>query len=84
VKAQQTLRASLEKTLKAKNAELKKKQKDLDTRNKQRSQDSLRQYGAKGFINLSKDFVEAMTGAGLTWGGEWGEANSKDFMHFQE
>jgi DNA repair exonuclease SbcCD ATPase subunit len=84
VKAQQKLRATLVSTLKSRNAELTKKQKDLDKKNKQRSQDTLRQYGAGGFLNLSKDFVEAMTGAGLTWGGEWGEPNSKDFMHFQE
>lgn len=84
VNAQRTLRATLTKSLNAKNAELKKNEKELAKRNKDRSNDALRQYRAKGFLNLSKDFVDAMTGAGLTWGGEWGEANSKDFMHFQE
>jgi D-alanyl-D-alanine carboxypeptidase len=84
VKAQQQLRATLQKSLSAKKAQLAKNQKQLDKKNKERSRDSLRKYGAQGFLNLSQDFVEAMQSAGLTWGGEWGEANSKDFMHFQE
>src|SRR5262249_31593051 len=65
VKAQQQLRATLQKSLNAKKAELKKNQKKLDDKNKERGRDSLRKYGAQGFVNLSKDFVEAMQGAGL-------------------
>ncbi|NJL87172.1 MAG: M15 family metallopeptidase [Leptolyngbyaceae cyanobacterium SM1_1_3] len=41
----------------------------------------LRNYAASGFLNLPKDLVEAMTGAGLEWGGDW--KGAKDFMHFE-
>jgi hypothetical protein len=41
----------------------------------------LRNYAAGGFLNLSKDVVNAMTGAGLKWGGDW--KGAKDFMHFE-
>lgn len=79
-KAQQTLRATLNQALAKKNASLKKQQKQLSTKQKQRDADPLRGYAAGGFVNLSKDFVEAMTGAGLKWGGNW--EGAKDFMHF--
>lgn len=80
VKAQQALRAKLKKALAKKQAELKKQQKQLDKKVKQRDADPLRGYAAGGIVNLSKDFVEAMTGAGLRWGGNW--EGAKDFMHF--
>jgi regulator of replication initiation timing len=45
------------------------------------SVDTLHQWGAEGFMDLSKDLVEALKTAGLAWGGDW--AGSKDFMHFE-
>jgi len=81
VKAQQKLRAKLESALSKDKSELKKKQAQLDKKKKDRDADPLRKYAAEGILNLSKDVVEAMTGAGLKWGGEWKEV--KDFMHFE-
>ncbi|HBB33151.1 MAG TPA: hypothetical protein DDZ80_03345 [Cyanobacteria bacterium UBA8803] len=81
VQAQQKLRAKLQQSLSQKKAALKKQQKQLDTKKKVRDADPLRKYGTSGFLNLSKDVVEAMTGAGLKWGGDW--AGAKDFMHFE-
>lgn len=81
VKEQQKLRAMLQQALAKKKIELKKKQTQLDTKKKQRDADPLRKYASGGFLNLSKDVVEAMTGAGLTWGGNW--EGAKDFMHFE-
>jgi hypothetical protein len=83
VKAQQRLRATLQKAVKAKTSELKKDRARLAKKTKQRDENTLRRYAKTGFLTLSKVFVEAMTAAGMFWGGEWGEANSKDFMHFQ-
>jgi hypothetical protein len=80
-KAQQTLRGTLQQTQKTKKAELKKKEAQLKVKEKQRDDDPLRGYAAGGFLNLPKDVVEAMTGAGLKWGGNW--AGAKDFMHFE-
>ena len=54
--------------------------KDLGKKRTARDQDPLRTYGAQGFLNLPKEVVEAMTGAGLRWGGNW--KGAKDFMHF--
>jgi hypothetical protein len=80
VKAQQKLRSKLEQSLNKNKAELKKKQTQLDKKEKERDRDPLRHYAAGGILNLSKDVVEAMTGAGLKWGGNW--EGAKDFMHF--
>ena len=81
VRAQQKLRTKLQQALSQKKAELKKKQTQLDTKKKQRDADPLRKYAAGGFLNLSKDVVDALTGAGLKWGGNW--EGAKDFMHFE-
>ena len=43
--------------------------------------DTLRQYGNLGFLNLPKEIVEAMQTAGFNWGGDW--KVHKDFMHFE-
>jgi hypothetical protein len=80
VKAQQKLRSKLEQSLNKNKAELKKKQTQLDKKKKERDRDPLHHYAAGGIVNLSKDVVEAMTGAGLKWGGNW--EGAKDFMHF--
>jgi hypothetical protein len=81
VKAQQKLRAKLQQSLSQKKGALNKQQKQLTKKKQQRDADPLRKYAAGGFLNLSKDVVEAMTGAGLKWGGNW--AGAKDFMHFE-
>ena len=81
VQAQQKLRAKLQQASTQKKAALKKKETQLNAKKKQRDADPLRQYAAGGFLNLSKDVVDAMTGAGLKWGGNWTDA--KDFMHFE-
>jgi hypothetical protein len=82
-KAQRNLRAGYQKTLNGKKAELVKSQKSLDKKTAARDAQDLRKYGAEGFVNIPKAVHDALTGAGLTWGGEWGEPSSKDFMHFQ-
>ena len=69
--AQQKLRAKLTASLAASKAKLKKEQGQLTTKEKQRDDDPLRKYAAGGFLNLSKDVVDAMIGAGLNWGGNW-------------
>ena len=81
VKAQQKLRTKLESALSKDKGELKKKQAQLDKKKKERDADPLRKYAAEGILNLSKDVVDAMTGAGLKWGGEW--EGAKDFMHLE-
>lgn len=48
---------------------------------RKRKADPLRSYAATGFLNLSKDVVEAMGEVGLKWGGNW--KGPKDFMHFE-
>ncbi len=60
-------------TLKKNERALKKK---IDTRDSY----TLRKYAREGFLNLPKDVVEAMQGAGFKWGGEW--STHKDLMHF--
>ena len=37
-------------------------------------------YAREGFLNLPKDVVMAMKGAGFKWGGDW--ETHKDLMHF--
>jgi D-alanyl-D-alanine carboxypeptidase-like protein len=81
VRAQQTLQAKLNQALTKTKANLKKSQTKLAEKKKARDDDPLRQYAAGGILNLPKDIVEAMTGAGLSWGGNWDGA--KDFMHFE-
>jgi len=81
VKIEQKLQATLKQALKQKQAALTKQQTQLDKKRKQRDTNPLHQYAAGGFLNLSKDVVDALTGAGLTWGGNW--AGAKDFMHFE-
>jgi hypothetical protein len=81
VRAQQTLQAKLKQALTKTKANLKKSEAQLAKQKKARDDDPLRQYGAGGFLNLPKDIVEAMTGAGLSWGGNW--EGAKDFMHFE-
>jgi hypothetical protein len=81
VQAQQKLRVKLQQALTQKKASFKNKQTQLNVKKKQREADPLRKYAAGGFLNLSKDVVDAMTGAGLKWGGNW--EGAKDFMHFE-
>jgi FtsZ-binding cell division protein ZapB len=81
VQAQQKLRAKLQQAITLKKAALKKQQTQLDKKKKARDADTLRKYAAGGFVNLPKDVVDEMTGAGLTWGGDW--EGAKDFMHFE-
>ncbi len=78
--AERRLRAELQKELKRRKADLARKTKDLGKKRAARDRDPLRTYGAQGFLNLPKEVVEAMTGAGLRWGGNW--KGAKDFMHF--
>ncbi|MFI7582794.1 M15 family metallopeptidase [Kocuria sp. M1N1S27] len=78
--AERRLRAGLQKELKRRRADLNRKTKDLKKKRGSRDRDPLRTYGAQGFLNLPKELVEAMTGAGLRWGGNW--KGAKDFMHF--
>lgn len=81
VAVQQKLRAKLQQAVAQKKSAAQKTQTQLDAKKKQRDEDPLRKYAAGGFLNLPKDVVQAMTGAGLKWGGEW--EGSKDFMHFE-
>jgi hypothetical protein len=78
--AEQKLRAKLQQASTKKKAELKKSQTHLTAKKKQRDADPLRGYASGGVVNLSKDVVDALTGAGLKWGGNW--EGAKDFMHF--
>lgn len=80
-KGQQKLRAKLQASLTKKKVLLKKQQTQLTAKKKQRDADPLRKLAATGFLNLSKDLVDALTGAGLKWGGNW--KGAKDFMHFE-
>ena len=41
----------------------------------------LSQLAQKGFFDLDQRLIDALTAAGLTWGGSW--RTSKDFMHFE-
>jgi hypothetical protein len=41
----------------------------------------LNSYAKKGFFNLQQELVDALVGAGFSWGGGW--KNEKDFMHFE-
>lgn len=81
VREQQKLRATIQRSLTQQKNTLKKQQRQLDAKKKQRDADPLRQYAADGFLNLAKDVVDALTGAGLKWGGNW--KGAKDFMHFE-
>lgn len=69
VRAQQRLRAKLQQILTQKKALFKNKQTQLKKKIKQREADPLRKYAAGVFLNLSRDVVESLTGAGLKWGG---------------
>lgn len=80
MRAQQKLRATLQRSLTQKKATLK-KQRQLNAKKKQHDADPLRKYAAGGFLNLTKEVVDALTGAGLKWGGNW--KGAKDFMHFE-
>jgi hypothetical protein len=80
VKAQRALRARLEQTSAKQKADLKKTQGQIEKTKKHRDADPLQKYANDGMVNLQKDVVSAMTGAGLKWGGNW--EGPKDFMHF--
>lgn len=41
----------------------------------------LKQLAQTGFFDLDQRLIDALVGAGLTWGGSW--RTSKDFMHFE-
>jgi hypothetical protein len=69
--------------LKKDQAQLAKAEKKKTKLEKQKSDNTLRNYARDGFVNLKKDVVDAMESAGLYWGGNWGSPSSKDFMHFQ-
>jgi subtilisin family serine protease len=47
----------------------------------QRHDIELRRLARTGFFDLDQRLIDALTGAGMTWGGSW--ASSKDFMHFE-
>jgi hypothetical protein len=81
ITAHQKLQAKFQQSLKQKKFALKNQQGQLDAQKKRRDADPLRNYAKSGFLNLPKDLVEAMTGAGLKWGGDW--KGAKDFMHFE-
>ena len=42
---------------------------------------ALNGYASGGFLNLEQDLIDALTGAGFGWGGDY--QHSKDFMHFE-
>ena len=67
--------------IKANELAIKKKQARLERAVKAREGDVLRGYAEHGFLDLKKDLVEALTAAGLRWGGDY--AGAKDFMHFE-
>lgn len=51
------------------------------TRLESMGSDKLREHAREGFLDLNKQLVEALKGAGLHWGGEgW---TAKDYMHFE-
>jgi hypothetical protein len=66
--------------IKRKAAAVKAKQKQLDKALSARDDDTLRGYADLGFLDLYKPLVEALKGAGMDWGGDYG--GPKDFMHF--
>lgn len=67
--------------LAAKATAIKRKQAQLVKATKTRDDDTLRGYATRGFLDLNKPMVQALTGAGLRWGGDY--AGAKDFMHFE-
>jgi hypothetical protein len=46
-----------------------------------RSRTALDRYARDGFLNLEQALIDALLGAGFTWGGDW--KSEKDFMHFE-
>jgi hypothetical protein len=38
-------------------------------------------YARTGFFDLDQSLIDAFTGAGFSWGGQW--QHEKDFMHFE-
>jgi hypothetical protein len=64
-----------------KTAAIKRKQAQLAAAVARRDKDPLHAYAAHGFLDLSKQLVEALKGAGLGWGGDY--TGAKDFMHFE-
>jgi DNA repair exonuclease SbcCD ATPase subunit len=64
-------------------ADLKTKQKSLKKAKAGIRQENtdVREWSQKGFLNLPKTVVRALTDAGLKWGGDYGGV--KDFMHFE-
>jgi hypothetical protein len=72
--------AARKKAITQKTTAIKAKQKQLEKAIGARDDDTLRGYASRGFLDLDKDMVEALKGAGLDWGGDYGGA--KDFMHF--
>jgi hypothetical protein len=46
--------------------------------NRRRTLDS---YARNGFFDLEQPLIDAFTGAGFLWGGQW--QHEKDFMHFE-
>ena len=45
------------------------------------TRDRLNGYARHGICTLYVPLIQALTGAGLVWGGAW--PSSKDFMHFE-
>jgi hypothetical protein len=76
-------RKQLRDSLKSSQSQLKDLQKKRKKLDDQKHGYTLRDYAENGFVNLKKDVVEALQDAGLFWGGNWGDRNSKDIMHFQ-
>jgi D-alanyl-D-alanine carboxypeptidase-like protein len=42
---------------------------------------TLNGYARRGFFNLEQSLIDALTGSGFRWGGQY--QHSKDFMHFE-
>jgi hypothetical protein len=61
-------------------ATMKRNEKALARKKGSRDAFTMRKYAREGFLNLPKDLVTAMKGAGFKWGGDW--KVHKDFMHF--
>lgn len=78
--AERRLRAGQQRQVKRRKAELARKTRVLEKKRTARDRYPLRTYGAQGFLNLPEELVDALTGAGLRWGGNW--SGAKDFMHF--
>lgn len=79
-RAERRLRSGLQKELTRRRTELARRAAALEKKRRARDAEPLRTYGAQGILNLPKEVVEALTGAGLRWGGNW--KGAKDFMHF--